>query len=183
MSSDGIESNARTAAGAQPAAALAATQVGAARALKKPGIALLLAFIFPGLGQIYNGEVAKALVVFFGFFGSLYAAVQSDPLPFVFFMPLAFLYGVVDAATSAGRINQAAAGRPSEEDLAESPAWGATLVGIGVVLLLNNLGWLRLADFQRFWPVLLIVAGALFIRGSLRRREAQEASGETRSQD
>lgn len=179
MSSDGIESSPRTALPAPQGV----TQVSAPHEVKKPGIALLLAFIFPGLGQIYNGQVAKALVVFFGFVGGLYGAVQGDPLPFVFFMPLAVLYGMVDAYTTAGRINLAAAGRPTEEDLAESPAWGATLVGIGVVLLLNNLGWLRLADFQRFWPVLLIVAGVLFIRGSLRRREAQEASGETRPQD
>jgi hypothetical protein len=41
-----------------------------------------------------------------------------------------------------------------------------------LLLLLNNLGWLRLAEFQRFWPALLVVAGVLFVRGSLARRKA-----------
>jgi hypothetical protein len=141
--------------------------------VKKPVVALLLALLFPGLGQVYNGQLAKALVVFFGFVGTIYACVEGDPMPFALFIPFIFLYGVIDAALSAGRINAAAAGRATlEEEPEESPVWGATLVGLGLLLLLNNLGWLRLADFHRFWPVLLIVAGVLFIRGSLQRRNA-----------
>lgn len=143
------------------------------REVKQPHVALLLGIVFPGLGQIYNGQIAKALVVFFGVFGSIYAIIESGPLPFVFFIPFSYLFGVVDAYLSAIKINAAAAGRADlEEDPAESPAWGATLVGLGLLLLLNNLGWLRLAEFQRFWPALLVVAGVLFVRGSLQRRKA-----------
>ena len=103
----------------------------------------------------------------------------GDPIPFVFFMVFGYLYGIVDAYRTADGINRAAVGTRSDEPVAESPAWGGTLIGLGLVLLANNLGWFRLADFQRFWPVLLIVAGVLFVRSSLAQRSkaGQEAGG------
>ena len=56
-----------------------------------------------------------------------------------------------------------------DDDAAESPAWGAVLMGVGAVLLLNNLGWLRLSSMQRYWPLVLIAAGGAFLYGSVQR--------------
>ena len=143
-----------------------------ARPPKSPGLALLLSVLFPGAGQIYNGQPAKAFVFFFGVFGSIYATATVEALPYAFLIPFVFIYSLIDAWRSAVAINARAAGGAIEleEDGFESPAWGAGLVAIGTLLLLNNLGWLRLASLQRYWPLLLIAAGGAFIYNSVRRR-------------
>jgi TM2 domain-containing membrane protein YozV len=147
-----------------------------ARTPKNPWIALLLSFLFPGVGQVYNGQIAKALALFAAFVGAIYGTAEINPFPFGFAIPFVYLFNLVDAYRSATLINDRALRRalPEEEEVAESPAWGATLVAIGLLLLFHNLGWLRAAAFQRWWPLLLIVAGALFLRGALRRRQGAE---------
>ncbi len=138
----------------------------------KSAAAATLLSLFPGLGQIYNGQPAKALVFFFAQVASIYATATIDGMPYGFFVPFVYLYNLIDAWRSAQMINARAAGgiAPLDEDGTESPAWGATLIGIGTLLLLNNLGWLKLAAMQRYWPVLLIVAGGALLSGSLRRK-------------
>ena len=49
-----------------------------------------------------------------------------------------------------------------------------------MLLLLNNLGWLDLERLQRYWPILLIVAGGYFIYSSFQKRKAEEAGREPR---
>ncbi len=137
---------------------------------KSPAAATLLS-LFPGLGQIYNGQPAKALVFFLAWVAGI-AGAKDDPMPFALMIPFVHLFNMVDAWRSATLINARAAGSrraDPEEDAPESPAWGATLVALGVVLLAKNLGWLDIAAVVRFWPLLLIGAGAALLRGSLRR--------------
>jgi hypothetical protein len=136
---------------------------------------MLLSLLLPGVGQIYNGQVAKAFVFLFGFVGSIYGAAEIDPIPFAFLIPFVFLYNLIDAWRAATLINlRAAGGEAIEEDDAESPAWGGCLIALGVVLLLNNLGWLELAALREYWPALLIVVGGLFVYHSLRGRQEQQ---------
>jgi TM2 domain-containing membrane protein YozV len=142
--------------------------------LKNPWVALALSFVVPGVGQVYNGQPAKALVFLLAFAGAIYGAAQINPLPFAFLIPFVYLFNLVDAYRSAvlgGR------SQPDLDDVAESPAWGATLIGLGAVLLLNNLGWLNLRAVARFWPLLLIVAGLAFLRGAIQRRKDAERLG------
>jgi hypothetical protein len=141
------------------------------RPAKQPLVALILS-VFPGMGQVYNGQTAKALVFFSAFVSAIYLTAEANPMPFAFFIPFTFFYAMLDAYRSAGLINARAAGLSAvpEEDNAESPVWGAVLVGIGLVLLLNNLGWLNLAAAHRFWPLLLVIAGAVFLRGAMQRK-------------
>jgi TM2 domain-containing membrane protein YozV len=140
------------------------------RPKKQPGVAVLLS-LCPGLGQVYNGQPAKALVFFFLFVGCIYAANEIHPMPFVFGIFFTYLWNLVDAYKSASAISSRASGRGEvEEEGFESPAWGATLIAFGMLLLLNNLGWLRLAALQRWWPILLVAAGVGMLVNSLRRR-------------
>jgi hypothetical protein len=157
----------------------AARQAPPAKPPKSPGLALLFALIPPpGLGQMYNGQMAKAMVVFFAFTGSVWACVESGPLPFAFFIPFSIFFGAIDAYRSAALYNaRFVSGTAIEEDVDESsPAWGVILIALGLAFLLNNLGWLPLATLHRFWPLLLIGAGAFFLYGA-RSRKGPDASG------
>jgi TM2 domain-containing membrane protein YozV len=138
---------------------------------KNPWLALVLS-AFPGLGQVYNGQPAKAFVFFFAWVASIYGAAEIHPFPFAFLIPFVYFYNLIDAYRSATAVNARALGglaKPESDDL-ESPMWGGGLLVLGLVLLLNNLGWFRLADFARYWPVLLILIGGGFLYGSLQRR-------------
>ena len=148
--------------------------VAVARPLKRPGLALVLGALFPGVGQLYNGQTAKAFALFAAFAASIYLADEVG-MPFGLVIPFVVFYSAIDAYRSAVSINLRSAGRRPElesEDDAESPAWGAVLLGIGLLLLLNNLGVLQLVAVRRFWPILLVVAGVMFLRRSLQRRDA-----------
>ncbi len=139
--------------------------------VKSAGLALVLSAIFPGIGQVYNGQPAKAFVFFFGLVGSIYGTAEIHPLPFAFLIPFVYFFNIIDAYRSATLLNaHAAGGALPEEDVIESPAWGFSLIGLGLILLLNNIGWLNLAALQRYWPVLLVAAGAIFVWGSFQKK-------------
>lgn len=70
---------------------------------KNPGAATVLSFLYMGLGQIYNGEIGKAIA-----FMVMYAI--SIVLCFVLIglitTPLLWIWGMADANASAHRINR-----------------------------------------------------------------------------
>ncbi len=145
---------------------------------RNPWVAAALGFLFPGLGQIANGQISKALVIFTVFFGSITVIVNSEnPLPWVFLLPLSFFYGIVDAFRSAAAAEARNQGVLDEEDAIEGPGWGIALMGLGLLLLLHNLGWLNLASAARFWPLLLIVAGGAMLRNSLAKGQKDSNGG------
>ena len=140
------------------------------RPLKAPWVALLLSLLMPGLGQIYNGQFAKAIFFFFAFSGSIYLVTEGHPLPFAVFLPFIIFSNMIDAFRSATIINTRGTPSALEEDDIESPGWGIGLAVIGLLILLNNLGWLRLGALVPYWPLLLIVAGIVLLRRSLQRK-------------
>ena len=145
---------------------------------KNPWLAVILSS-FPGLGQIYNGQPAKAFVFFFAWVGSIYGTATIDPFPFAFLIPFVYLYNLIDAFRTAALINaRTLGGLPApEEEAFESPLWGGSLLVLGLILLLNNLGWLHLASLARYWPLVLIVAGAAFLYSAVQRRRGGNGSG------
>lgn len=70
---------------------------------KNPSIAVVLSFFWTGLGQIYNGEILKGV----GFI-VLYAVSWWLMFLAIGFIttPLIWIWGMVDANTSAKRINR-----------------------------------------------------------------------------
>lgn len=152
--------------------------VAVARPPKRPGLALILGAVFPGVGQLYNGQTAKAFALFAAFAASIFLADEVG-MPFGLVIPFVVFYSAIDAYRNAVAINLRSAGRPPElesTDDAESPAWGGVLLAIGVLLLMNNLGILQLAAVRQFWPLILVGAGFWFLRRSLRRRDAVAAT-------
>jgi len=69
---------------------------------KNPGIATVLSFLWMGAGQIYNGEIAKGIA-----FIILYAFSLLLMFVLIGFIttPILWIIGMVDANSSAKRIN------------------------------------------------------------------------------
>ena len=143
---------------------------------KSPGLAAFLS-LFPGLGQVYNGQIARAFVFFFAWVGSIYLTASGHEFPFAFVIPFVYLYNVIDAWKGATAINQRFIGGRSEpeETGVESPLWGGLLAVFGVLILFNNLGWLDLERLARWWPILLIAVGGWFVYQSIQKKKAAEA--------
>ena len=70
--------------------------------MKNPGIAAIASFFFAGLGQIYNGEIGKGLLLII---------VQTVNVFLMFVIigfltyPIVWIYGIYDAYTTAEKIN------------------------------------------------------------------------------
>ncbi|MGH9534376.1 MAG: LiaI-LiaF-like domain-containing protein [Terriglobales bacterium] len=135
------------------------------------GVALALGFI-PGVGAIYNGQYFKAFlqVVIFGFLVSM--SHQAFGTIFGIGAAAFYFYMVIDSYRTARALEL---GQP----LAEVPGFGAVhftaptgavvLIAIGAVLLLRSLNLFAFDVLRYFWPVLLIVIGALMLE---RRRQS-----------
>jgi TM2 domain-containing membrane protein YozV len=137
---------------------------------KSPWVSLLLSMVLPGLGQLYNGQVAKGLTFFSAFSGCIYLIVEDHPMPFAVFLPFILFWNMIDAYRSATAINLRGTAAALEDDGVESPGWGIGIAVIGALLLLNNLGWLRLGALVPYWPVLLIAAGLALLRKATTRK-------------
>ena len=77
---------------------------------KNPGIAAVLSFFYMGLGQIYNGQLAKGIA-----FIVAYTVSWIMMIVLIGFIttPILFIYGMYDAYKSAEKINQDIARRSS----------------------------------------------------------------------
>lgn len=143
----------------------------AAANMPSPVPAFILGLI-PGVGAIYNGQYAKGFVHVL-VFGLLTSIVSShgmadgfEPL-FGALTGVWFFYMAFEAYHTAKR---RLAGEPVDEFSSLIPMAGSgfpvapvVLILLGVVFLLANFGLLRLSQVLRFWPLLLIGAGAVML--------------------
>ncbi len=143
----------------------------ASRARRNPIVALVLS-LFPGLGQMYNGQLVKALVFFFAWAGAIWFTAEGT-WQFGLIIPFVYLLNLIDAYRSAAYLGAKPAASLEFDASPESPAWGLGLVVLGTVLLLNNVGWLPIRALGRYWPLLLIAAGAAFVWTAARRRRTE----------
>jgi hypothetical protein len=131
-----------------------------------PGLAFGLGFI-PGVGAIYNGQYAKGLV-HVAVIGVLISIVNADIpehlQPMLALMLVAFWAYMPFEAYHTARSRQM--GHPVDDfsslapiGSSQFPAAAVLLIGMGTVLLLDNLGIFELRRMLRYWPVLLIGAG------------------------
>jgi hypothetical protein len=143
-----------------------------------PGLAGVLAGFFPfGIGPLYNRQYVKALVFMLTFAFLVWAASNGNGLEPLFGIAIAFFYfyQIVDSVRSAKAIQM---GQPAPDPLGvqkffgmdeERVNWSAAglpigaivLIGLGVVFLLNNMGWVHFHGLGEWWPVVLIAAGVL----------------------
>ncbi len=139
-----------------------------------PGLAFFLGWI-PGVGAIYNAQYVKGLVhaVIWGVLVSIASSNTlrgSEPL-FGMLVAVWMFYMAFEAYHTARKRRM---GEPVDEyssvlDLRgrrESvPLAGIALVVLGILMLLHTLDLLDFERVARYWPVLLIAAGAYLLYG------------------
>lgn len=151
-----------------------------------PGLAFLLGMI-PGVGAIYNGQYAKGVVhvLILGMIISIMSSGAAGGLEPMFGMLTAvfWFYMAFEAYHTA---RKRMLGEPVDEfsSLVQlDPRRGGTpvlpivLIALGVLFLLNNLGLLYMARIMRYWPVLLIAAGAWMLYARLTSSEPEQPGG------
>jgi TM2 domain-containing membrane protein YozV len=154
-----------------------------------PVLALILGFL-PGVGAIYNGQYAKGLIhaVIFGLLVSIADNVHRGWLEgFIGIMiGVWVIYQAFEAYHTARKRRYGIAVEEFSSLFEIRPAHGKfpvgaiVLIGAGFILLLDNTGIIRLRQFERYWPALLIVAGLylLYARLSPGRHNSGSVKGE-----
>lgn len=145
-----------------------------------PGIAGILAGIFPGVGSVYCGLYAKGLAQFLIFIFLIAAAsnIHGDVAQAILILSTIgfYLYQIVDAVKSAKALQT---GQPAPDPFGLGtmfspgervsfskgvPTGAVVLIGLGVLFLLHNLG-IWFLEVDRIWPVFLIALGVwLFVK-------------------
>ena len=75
---------------------------------------------------------------------------------------------MIEAYRSAERINlQSFSGVNTVNEPESNRLWGWSLVAMGGLLLLHNLGLFSFAWIAKMWPLVMIAAGVALLRGSL----------------
>jgi hypothetical protein len=147
-----------------------------------PGLAFFLGAI-PGVGAIYNGQYAKGIVhaVIWGLLMSMAnsRAIQGMEPLFGVLVAAWWFYMAFEAYHTARKRR---AGEPVDEYSSilnltggrnHIPVAGIALVILGALLLLHTLDLLDFEYVARFWPVLLIAAGAYLLAGRFFQSPAQ----------
>lgn len=154
-----------------------------------PGLAFVLGLI-PGVGAIYNGQYGKGLVhvVVIGLLITMAeSGAASGMEPLIALMTAGFFFYMAFEAYHTAKKRQR--GEPVDEFSSLLPqknsagflAAPALLIGVGVLLLLNNLGVLEVRQVLRYvFPILLIAAGALMLFNRVQTNQAGEGSAEVR---
>jgi len=152
-----------------------------------PGLALFLGMI-PGVGAIYNGQYAKGLVhaVVFGILCSIADSRAGHGTDFVFGM-MAFAWWAYMVFEAYHTARKRRFGEPVDEYSSilnlrggkeQVPFAGIALIVLGVLMLLQTLNLFDFDYVVRYWPVLLIAAGAYLLYGRFAASSA--AAGEAR---
>jgi len=160
-----------------------------------PALAAILGCIPFGIGAVYNGQYAKAIAHLVTFALLVVAVDNAGPAEPLFGIMIAFFvfYQIFDAYRTAkakqlgltppdpggiyrslgiptdDRAASVAAGTPGAAPSGRIPTAAVVLIGLGILFLLQNMGWFHIHWIGRLWPVILIVVG---IRMFMRNRPA-----------
>jgi TM2 domain-containing membrane protein YozV len=141
-----------------------------------PAAAFILAFIFPGLGAIYNRQYNKGLI-HIAIFASIILGLSSD-LDGSFKAMLGILlagfifYTAFEAMQTAQAKNRGEIPPdPLESWSKERPIGPIILIGVGVLFLLDNFRVFDFIRLGRLWPLILIAAGLYMFRNKLGGRQ------------
>jgi TM2 domain-containing membrane protein YozV len=156
---------------------------------KSPGLAGVLAFFFPGVGALYNGQVSRFFLYVFTLASLVTMLARDIGLDvFIALMLGAFyVFQIYDAAHSARLINLRSMNQEADADIDEleqipavvkagSVFWGIVLISLGVVLLLANFELVNYATLWDLLPVAVVIIGVKLIIDYI--RGGQDRKGE-----
>jgi hypothetical protein len=140
-----------------------------------PFLALILGFI-PGVGAIYNGQYAKGLIhaVVFGLLISIVNGLHHGPLEplfalligaWVFYMAFE-AYHTARKRRYGGSVEEFSSLFDVRPTQARFPSGALLLIGLGFILLLDTTDIISMEQWERYWPLLLILVGLymLYVR-------------------
>jgi hypothetical protein len=143
------------------------------------------------VGAIYNGQYAKGIVhaVVWGILMSMAdSGMASDMQPVFIMLTICFWFYMAFEAYHTARKRRM--GEPVDEyssilsfggsHIINVPVTGIALILLGVLLLLHTLDWVVFEQVKKYWPVLLIVAGAYLLAGRLAGPPERERRHERR---
>jgi hypothetical protein len=165
---------------APPAAAYAASPVPTAYPRpadqSNPTVAFILAFVFPGLGAIYNRQYNKGLVYIAIFVSAIFGFMSDldDGFKAIIGILLAgfFFYTAFEAMQTAQARNRGEVPPdPLESWSKERPIGPIILIGLGLLFLLDNFRVFEFVHIGRFWPLILIAAGLYMFRNKIGGRQ------------
>jgi hypothetical protein len=155
-----------------------------------PRVAFVLGMI-PGVGAIYNGQYLKGLVhaVIFGLLISLANATEgSAGQPMIvtlatgFYAYMAFeAYHTAKKRHSGLAVEEWSSLVSPNHYMARAPIGPVLLIVLGVLFLLDTLHVIEFRELARFWPVLLIVAGAVMLFNRVSNARGVEGSARMES--
>jgi len=137
-----------------------------------PAVAFILAFVFPGLGAIYNRQYNKGLI-YIAIFAAAIMGFMSDidgGLKAIIGILLGgfFFYTAFEAMQTAQAMNRGEASPdPLETWSKDRPIGAINLIGLGVLFLLDNFHIFDFIRIGRFWPLILIAVGVYLFRNKL----------------
>jgi len=149
---------------------------------RSPALAVLLSCL-PGLGQMYNRQMLKGILILAGFLVVATGEAHLSAGLMAAVLVTLIVWNLADAYWTAQRINRAELPRlPEAEpepfaleqirwDAVTTPAWGVVLILLGILFLLNNFDvqWLT---FDRVWPAVMLCLGLwLLISFAFSRRQ------------
>jgi len=142
-----------------------------------PIAAFILAFVFPGLGAIYNRQYNKGLV-YIAIFASAILGLTSDlsdgfKAMIGILLGGFFFYTAFEAMQTAQSRNRGEAVPPDplESWSKDRPIGPIILIGLGVLFLLDNFRVFDFIHLGRLWPLILIGAGLYLFRNKLGGRQ------------
>ena len=157
-----------------PAAAVPATV--AAGIGPNPVLAFFLGFL-PGLGAFYNEQYGKGMIhlaIFLLLFITGVNGLDNGGATAALWICIAALwvYMPIDALRTA---QAKRAGLPLSDPLdnfsKQRPIGPIILIGVELLLLLNNFEWFQWYRIARFWPLILIGVGILMFRNRIDRQQ------------
>ncbi len=153
---------------------------------KSPGLAGVIAGLFPGFGALYNGQYLKWIIFFLMFAGFVTMQQYGELQPFLGLTLAAFyIYQIVDAVKTSKEINRLALLKEKEEKApkieeipqtfkAGSIFWGAFLIILGAIFLLANFEVIAYETLFDFWPLAIIAVGLKLVADFILKKRAQE---------
>jgi hypothetical protein len=137
-----------------------------------PALAFILAFVFPGLGAIYNRQYNKGLIYIAIFASAIFGFISDldDSFKAILGILLGgfFFYTAFEAMQTAQARNRGETPPdPLESWSKERPIGAIILIGLGALFLLDNFHVFDFIRLGRMWPLILIGVGLYMFRNKL----------------